>query len=193
MLYLSTGYRGFESLLLRSGSAVFAGRTQWQGNEPGATPALTTPTSTPTRPEYPLARHECRMRNRVFVSTALQVVVAFSVQYGLSQPESIITFTPMQSAGYGPRRIDLFHAIRCIEAKAAPHAIGESGWLKAFGLEAYAPRSRGIPRGFRGRYSPTSKALGDTSSRPPGTVVEVDHAAGEAAFIQQFELQATGL
>src|SRR5918997_1020370 len=48
-----TGYRGFESLLLRSESATFAGTTQNPRSGPGSLPALTTPTGTPTRSEAP--------------------------------------------------------------------------------------------------------------------------------------------
>ena len=48
-----TGYRGFESLLLRSESATFAGKTRNPRSGSGFLPALTTPTGTPTRPETP--------------------------------------------------------------------------------------------------------------------------------------------
>src|SRR5215213_10435419 len=46
------------------------------------------------------------------------------------------------------------------------------------------------PRRCRVGYSPTSKAFRGTSSRPPDAVVEVNHAAFETAFVQQFESQA---
>jgi hypothetical protein len=55
VLYLLTGYRGFESLLLRSGNSSFAGKMQGQRRGSGLLPALTTPTGTPTQPDGVIA------------------------------------------------------------------------------------------------------------------------------------------
>ena len=53
----------------------------------------------------------------------------------------------------------LFHALGCVEAKSTPHALGESGWLNAFGLEAYAPRGRGEPEALQGELFSYLEAL----------------------------------
>ena len=104
-----------------------------------------------------------------------------------------VSFAPCETklvSVTNPRLFPTKHRAPPLKLFALDEVLGEGGWLKAFGLEAYAPRSGGGPRRCSELCAPTSKPFRSTSSRPLGAVVEVNHAAAETTFVQQFELQA---
>ena len=103
MLYLSTGYRGFESLLLRSK----APRLQEQRGveEEGRVHPGPYYTNVARIPSFAAT-------NTAFVTVYLYsrlpyLVVAPSMQRGPDQTKSVSLSTPMQDAGYRLRRISL--------------------------------------------------------------------------------------
>jgi hypothetical protein len=64
-----------------------------------------------------------------------------------------VSFAPGETklvSGTNPRLFPTKHSPPQLKLFALDEALGEGGWLKALGLEAYAPRSRGKPQGLQG-------------------------------------------
>jgi hypothetical protein len=106
VLYLLTGYRGFESLLLRFEKALFAGKTLGQESGPDFLPALTTPTSTPTQPNTSFSATNTASATMNLYAPPPEVVVALAVRSDLARRKSASLPPRMQFSGYGlPRTL----------------------------------------------------------------------------------------
>ena len=104
-----------------------------------------------------------------------------------------VSFAPCETKLVGvtnPRLFPTKHRAPQLKLFALDEALGEGGWLKASDWGRTHRGRGGGPRRCSELCSPTSKLFRGTSSRSLGAVVEVNHAAAETTFVQQFELQA---
>jgi hypothetical protein len=73
-----------------------------------------------------------------------------------------VSFAPGETklvSGTNPRLFPTKHSPPQLKLFALDEALGEGGWLKALGLEAYAPRSRGRPEALQGALFSYLEAL----------------------------------
>src|SRR5215208_1524922 len=92
--------------------------------------------------------------------------------------------------GSGPLCVKNLRSSLCKDDPIAGGALLDRGGDAKLRRSARPADRGGGPRRCMERCSPTSKPFRGTSLRPPGAVVEVNHAAVETTFVQQVELQA---